>query len=171
MFVGLGSSISALVVASWLFGHAAPVVHGQAAPVAAPSASLTVQVPHPDTVLALDERVIPGSGPTREFATPMAVREQRRDVALTATWKPNGYTTMTRTKTLTLRTGEHLAVDLTRDDPGDRVKVIYVPTPNDVAAEMVFRAEDLSKAKGNEGDANSQKYLAELRKKATITER
>ena len=42
---------------------------------------------------------------------------------------------------------------------------------DDVAAEMVFRAEDLSKAKSNEGDENSEKYIAELRKKATITER
>ena len=42
---------------------------------------------------------------------------------------------------------------------------------DDVAAEMVFRAEDLSKAKTGENDENSRKYLAELRKKATITER
>jgi peptidyl-prolyl cis-trans isomerase SurA len=36
---------------------------------------------------------------------------------------------------------------------------------------MVFRAEDIGKAKSGEEDANSKKYLADLRKKATITER
>jgi tRNA A58 N-methylase Trm61 len=57
-----------------------------------------------------------------------------------ASWNPNTYTTMTRTKGVLLRAGERLAVDLTREEPGDRVRVIYVPTPTDVAEEMVSLA-------------------------------
>jgi tRNA A58 N-methylase Trm61 len=53
------------------------------------------------------------------------------------TWRPNSYTVMTRSKTVTVRAGEPAAVDLTIDDPADRVRVIYVPTPADVAEEMV----------------------------------
>ncbi len=76
-------------------------------------------------------------------------------------WKPliekaTGQTTGTR---VTERGVEYLAICKKRE------------VNDDVAAEMVFRAEDLAKAKGGEDDANSKKYVAELRKKATITER
>jgi tRNA A58 N-methylase Trm61 len=50
---------------------------------------------------------------------------------------PNGYTTMTRTKTVTFRAGEPVVVDLTVHDPNDRVRVQYVPTPPDIADAMV----------------------------------
>lgn len=125
-----------------LNAQAAPApVREQAAPAradqSARTARLTVSVPHPDTVLSLDGRAIIGAGPTREIEAAMPGPGDRRDVILTASWKPNGYTEMTRTKTVTVLAGESLAVDLTRDDPTDRVKVIYVPTPQDIAAEMV----------------------------------
>jgi precorrin-6B methylase 2 len=60
---------------------------------------------------------------------------------LSVTWQPNTYTTMTRTRTVSLRAGEALSVDMTRDDPTDRVRVMYVPTPDDIAAEMVKLAK------------------------------
>ena len=64
----------------------------------------------------------------------------------TVTWEPNTYTTMTRSKTVAFRAGETVRVDLTVDDPADRVRVIYVPTPADVAAAMV----DLAGVGGND---------------------
>jgi tRNA A58 N-methylase Trm61 len=69
--------------------------------------------------------------------TPPIKPVEQRSVTLTASWNPNGYTTITRTKILMVRGGENAVIDLTRDDPGDRVRVIYVPTPADVADEMV----------------------------------
>jgi uncharacterized protein (TIGR03000 family) len=125
-----------------LDAQAAPAsTRDQAAPARAARntapARLSVSVPHPDTVLSLDGRAIIGAGPTRELETAALKPGERRDVVLTASWKPNGYTEMTRSKTVAVRAGEQLAVDLTRDDPTDRVKVIYVPTPQDIAAEMV----------------------------------
>ena len=44
---------------------------------------------------------------------------------------------MTRTKTVSFRAGEPIAVDLTVEDPADRVRVIYVPTPDALVAEMI----------------------------------
>jgi precorrin-6B methylase 2 len=44
---------------------------------------------------------------------------------------------MSRSKVVTIRAGEPSRIDLTVDDPADRVRVIYVPTPNEVAAAMV----------------------------------
>jgi tRNA A58 N-methylase Trm61 len=52
-------------------------------------------------------------------------------------WQPNTYTDITRNKTVTFRAGEPLTVDLTVDDPNDRARVRYVPTPADIADEMV----------------------------------
>jgi uncharacterized protein (TIGR03000 family) len=97
-------------------------------------------VPHDDSVLSLDGRAIVGMGSTRIVETPPLGPQERRSFTLTASWNPNTYTTMTRTKSVSLRAGESMAVDLTREDPGDRVRVIYVPTPADVAEEMVALA-------------------------------
>lgn len=103
-------------------------------------ARLTVSVPHDDTVLSLDGQAMVGQGSTRVVETPPLGPKQRRRFTLTASWNPNTYTTMTRTKSVSLRAGESIAVDLTREGPGDRVRVIYVPTPSDVAAEMIALA-------------------------------
>jgi precorrin-6B methylase 2 len=48
---------------------------------------------------------------------------------------------MTRSKTVSLRAGERLIVDLTVDDPNDRVSVQYVPTPADIVDEMIKLAD------------------------------
>ncbi|MCJ8053517.1 peptidylprolyl isomerase [Shinella curvata] len=108
----------------------------------------------------------PGCDQAKVFAATMrdvSIRDLGRVLApqLPEDWKPliekaNGQTTGTR---VTERGVEYLAICKKRE------------VNDDVAAEMVFRAEDLAKSKGNEGDENSKKYLAELRKKATITDR
>lgn len=91
-------------------------------------------------MLSLDGQAIVGAGTTRVVETPPIGPRERRRFTLTVSWNPNTYTTVTRTKSVSLRAGEAIAVDLTREDPGDRVRVIYVPTPSDVAEEMVALA-------------------------------
>lgn len=108
----------------------------------------------------------PGCEQAKVFAATMrdvSIRDLGRVLApeMPADWKPlvekaDGLTTGTR---VTERGVEYLAICKKRE------------VNDDVAAETVFRAEDLSKAKGEESDENSKKYIAELRKKATITER
>ena len=108
----------------------------------------------------------PGCDQAKVFAATMhdvSIRDLGRVLMpeMPEEWKPlieksNGQTTGTR---VTERGVEYLAICKKRE------------VNDDVAAEMVFRAEDLAKAKGGEDDANSKKYVAELRKKATITER
>lgn len=154
---GNGSATGAWTVAVWFALAAgtaqAPLrAHGtfaprhdqaasaQARPQAARSAHLTVRVPHDDTVLSLDDRAIVGTGPTREVQTPPLGPRERRTFTLTASWNPNAYTTMTRTTRVSAGAGEQVTVDLTRENPGDRVRVVYVPTPADVAVEMVTLA-------------------------------
>jgi uncharacterized protein (TIGR03000 family) len=96
---------------------------------------IVITVPADDAELVVNGKAVPGEGTTRAFTGPTVAGTQRHTI--TVTWKPNGYTTMTRTKTVAVRGGQTIQVDLTIDDPADRVRVIYVPTPDDVAAAMV----------------------------------
>jgi uncharacterized protein (TIGR03000 family) len=108
------------------------------APAAAPSRTLmTITMPAEDAELEIDGRVISGAGMSRTFETPPLAGGRSYEYKVVARWRPNAYTNMSRTKTVTFRAGEPLKLDLSVDDPGDRVVVIYVPTPDYVAAEMV----------------------------------
>jgi uncharacterized protein (TIGR03000 family) len=93
-------------------------------------------VPADDAELVVNGEAMGGGGTSRAFVTDR-VDPGSHSHTFTTTWRPNTYTTMTRSKTVSFRGGETVRVDLTVDDPADRVRVIYVPTPNDVAAAMV----------------------------------
>jgi uncharacterized protein (TIGR03000 family) len=97
---------------------------------------IVVTVPADDAELAVNGEVVTGAGSTRTYETDRLSAGTYR-YAVTVTWKPNTYTTMTRTKTVEFRGGTATRVDLSVDDPADRVRVIYVPTPLDVAEAMV----------------------------------
>ncbi len=112
------------------------LVGAQPAP-ARVTSRMTVTVPSLDAQLVVNGQTIPGSGLRREFETPPLDRGGAYEYAVAATWQPNSYTTMTRTKSVTFRAGEPIAVDLTVEDPADRVRVVYVPTPDETVAEMI----------------------------------
>lgn len=108
----------------------------------------------------------PGCDQAKVFAATMrdvSVRDLGRMLApqLPADWKPlieqaKGNTTTTR---VTEKGVEYLAICSQRQ------------VSDDTAAEMVFRQEDLDKAKSNKespNDENAKKYLDELRSKAQI---
>ena len=98
---------------------------------------ISVAVPLDDAVLSVDGKVIPGTGTSRTFETPPLEAGRTYRYTVTATWQPNTYTRMTRSKIVSLRAGGRLAVDLTVDDPNDRVQVQYVPTPDHVVDAMI----------------------------------
>jgi uncharacterized protein (TIGR03000 family) len=98
---------------------------------------MAVTMPDMNAELIVEGRTVSGSGITRSFETAPLQRGRTYRYTVAATWQPNTYTTMTRTKTVSFRAGEPIAVDLTVDDPNDRVRVIYVPTPPDVVDEMI----------------------------------
>ena len=116
---------------------AAPVARQSAAPAASGvSSRVAVTLPQADTDLIVDGQTLSGTGTSRSFETAPLPRGTTREYTITAKWQPNTYTTMTRSKTVTVRAGEPVTVDLTIEDPADRVRVLYVPTPSDVAGEM-----------------------------------
>jgi uncharacterized protein (TIGR03000 family) len=98
---------------------------------------MRVTVPHEDAELVVEGQTVPGSGTVREAETPPLQGGVTYSYSIGVKWQPNTYTAMTRTKTVTFRAGDPIVVDLTVEDPNDRVRVIYVPTPEEVVAEMI----------------------------------
>jgi uncharacterized protein (TIGR03000 family) len=98
---------------------------------------ITITIPQADAELYVDGKAVTGDSTTRTFETTPLARGTSGKLTITARWDPNTYTTITRTRAVTFRAGEPLRIDLTREDPNDRVRVLYVPTPDDVADEMV----------------------------------
>ena len=101
---------------------------------------VVVTVPADDAELRVNGTVIMGAGASRTFDTGRLAAGSH-EYTFSVTWEPNTYTTMTRTKVVAIRAGETAKVDLTVEDPADRVRVIYVPTPDEVAAAMVDLAK------------------------------
>ena len=119
-------------------------------------AVLTLIAPTYDTEIEIDGSPITGSGNPRTFETvPLPPGREDRYTVI-ARWAPNTYTKMTRTKVVRFRAGDRLTIDLTVDDPADRVSVMYVPTPEFVVDAMIklagITANDVSYEPGV-GDA------------------
>jgi uncharacterized protein (TIGR03000 family) len=105
------------------------------------STVMTITVPTVDTEIEIEGRAIPGSGISRTIETPPLAGGTTYQYTVVAKWAPNTYTKMTRTKAVRFVAGDRLALDLSADDPTDRVVVQYVPTPDHIVAEMVKLAD------------------------------
>ena len=103
---------------------------------------MTITVPTVETELEIEGRAIPGTGISRTIETPpLATDGTAYQYTVVAKWAPNTYTKMTRTKRVRFVAGDRITLDLTTDDPTDRVVVQYVPTPDHIVAEMVKLAD------------------------------
>lgn len=98
---------------------------------------IRVTVPRPDAELSFENRLIDATGTVREWETPPLDAGRSYQYTFTAKWRPNNYTTITRKKTVGFKAGDEVIVDLTKDDPNDRVEIRYVPTPDFIVAEMI----------------------------------
>jgi len=133
-----------LALSALLFFTAPPAIgsFGQATPQSATPAAdsvssrITIKMPQEDATLIVDGQQDVAFGAVRTIDSQRLPRRAQATTTLTVQWKPNGYTEMTRTKQVRFAAGDPVTVDLSVDQPDDRVKVIYVPTPQDVAEEM-----------------------------------
>lgn len=132
-----------------LVSSPAPLSTQRASPPPANRATsrIVVTVPHEKAELIVEGRTIAGSGLSRTFETPPLTADRTYRYVVVARWRPNGYTTLTRRRMIPFRAGDRVLVDLATDDPSDRVRVEYVPTPPDVVDEMIklagIRASDV----------------------------
>src|SRR5262245_35982182 len=83
---------------------------------------IVVTVPAEDALLVVNGEALAGNAASRTFETAPLGQGTHR-YTFTVTWMPNTYTTMTRSKTVSFRAGDPVSVDLTVDDPADRVRV------------------------------------------------
>lgn len=102
-------------------------------------ANLKVLLPDARAELTVNGVPTRQAGATRLFVSPPLEPGQDFRYTLTVTWRPNNYTTITRSRKVVVRAGQSLDVDLRQADPAlpDKVVVRYVPTPDDVAEAML----------------------------------
>ena len=100
---------------------------------------LKITVPQDDAELLIEGKATKPTGTTREFETPELEVGKLYEYTFATTWRPNNYTTLTRTKSIEFKGGEDVSADLTKADPKnpDKAVIRWVPTPDDVVAEML----------------------------------
>jgi uncharacterized protein (TIGR03000 family) len=103
-------------------------------------ANLTVKLPRKDaTVTIMGEKTQTKDKEVREFVSPPLKPNTKYEYTVVATWSPNNYTTIVRTRVVEVRAGGDFEVDMTKADPAhpDEAKVRFVPTPDDIVSEMI----------------------------------
>jgi uncharacterized protein (TIGR03000 family) len=100
---------------------------------------LKVTVPQEDAELLIEGKATKPTGTVREFETPEVEQGKLYEYTFSATWRPNNYTTLTRTKSIEFKGGDEVTADLTKADPKapDKAQIRWVPTPDDIVDEMV----------------------------------
>ncbi len=97
---------------------------------------LKVLVPDEDAVVTVNEKKTEGAGKERRIT--VAAPPKGKDFhTVTATWEPNNYTRFTRTRKVPADSkGDVVVVDLTKAYDTEKIKIRYVPTPEDVVTKM-----------------------------------
>jgi uncharacterized protein (TIGR03000 family) len=90
----------------------------------------------------MNDIVVTSAGDTvvRTFESSELERGRTYTYKFTARWSPNTYTVITRNATVQFKGGDPVTVDLTKDDPNDRARIRYVPTPDAIVGEMIALA-------------------------------
>jgi uncharacterized protein (TIGR03000 family) len=102
--------------------------------------TLKITVPQDDAELQIEGKPTKPTGAVRVFETPELEPEKKYEYSFTVVWKPNNYTTLTRTKNIEFTGGEPtITVDLTKVDTAhpDKAVIRWVPTPDDIVEEMM----------------------------------
>ena len=114
----------------------APAAEKQPAQATAKS-KLKITVSMDDAELLIEDKATKATGKVREFETPPLEVGKPYEYKFTVKLKPNNYTTITRIKNVPFKGGEEVVVDMAKEDPTDKAFIRYVPTPDDIVAEMI----------------------------------
>jgi cyclopropane fatty-acyl-phospholipid synthase-like methyltransferase len=135
--VGAGKWVAlflALVIAGagvagyFLFLHKPPAPGG--------ARDVKILLPHEQAKITIDNKEHKGSGLERTITG--AVASDADSFAVSITWEPNDYTKITRKRIVNVKKGEAITADLRTEDPDNKDDIIvrFVPTPDDIVAEM-----------------------------------
>ena len=104
---------------------------------------LRILLPEEDATLTIDDRPTKLTGVKREFVSAPLEPVGTYAYILTATWEPNNYTKVIRTRKVLVRAGQTVEVDLRKAEKveEDRFIIRFVPTPQNVVDAMCKLAE------------------------------
>jgi uncharacterized protein (TIGR03000 family) len=100
-----------------------------------------VNVPQDDAELSIEGKPTRTVGKTREYDTPDLEPGKKYLYEFKVSWKPDKFTTRTRTRTVRFVAGEEVAVDLTVAQPTDTADVLLKAMTDDVLKDMVDAAK------------------------------
>jgi uncharacterized protein (TIGR03000 family) len=115
-----------------------------AAPAQAPDRIARVVIKLPaDARLTVDGQATRSTGAVRRFQSPALEPGKTYTYTFVAVIEPNNYTTITRTRKVSVQAGKETAVDMLSNDrkEPDDIVVRWVPTPEPVVAEMLKMAK------------------------------
>ena len=96
---------------------------------------LKVLVPEEDAVVSVNNKKVEGEGKERRIT--VTTQPKKKDYhVVSASWEPNNYTKFTRTRKVPINSKGEVVVDLTKAFDQEKIKIRYVPTPDDVVAKM-----------------------------------
>jgi precorrin-6B methylase 2 len=105
---------------------------------------LKVLVPEDDAVVSVNKKKTKGEGKERRIT--VAKPPKGKDFhTVTASWEPNNYTKFTRTRKVPADSKGEVVVDLTKAFDQEKIKIRFVPTPDDVVAKMCQLAKVTNK--------------------------
>jgi uncharacterized protein (TIGR03000 family) len=103
------------------------------------TATLRVLLPQDDATLTIEDKPTKQTGSERSFVSPPLEPGKSYTYTLVAKWMPNNYTTFTRKRTVPVKAGANVEVDLRKadDKQPDDIFIRYVPTPHEVVEAML----------------------------------
>lgn len=107
------------------------------------SAYLRVLLPQDDAIVAIDSHPTKQKGDQRLYVSPPLDPAKQYTYTVTATWEPNNYTKVMRTRVVDVKAGQQIEIDLRKADDKypDKFLIRFVPTPEDVVEAMCELAE------------------------------
>lgn len=110
-------------------------------PANATRSKVKVNVPQEDAELVIEGKPTRTVGKTREYDTPDLEPGKKYVYELKVVWKPNKFTTLTRTRVIKFVAGDEVTVDLTVAQPTDTADVVLKPATADVLKDMADAAK------------------------------
>ncbi len=99
-----------------------------------------VTVPAADAELLIDGQTTRTTGKSREYVTPELEAGKKYAYELRVVWKPDPFTTLSRTRTIKFVAGEDVPVDMTAPQPTDTADVQLKAAPADAVTDVVKAA-------------------------------
>ena len=96
---------------------------------------LKVLVPQEDATIEVNGKEIEGEGTERKIEVGAAPKDAKFHTVI-GRWEPNNYTKFTRTRKIPIDSKGPVTVDLTKAYDVEKIKIRFVPTPEDVVERM-----------------------------------